>query len=132
MRTSKGVGINLSGGLDSGSVAILAAKQLKEQGQTLHAFTSVPLHDVTALVDATVCADEGESARQIVLAARNTHLTTVNAQGKSPLQGITEAMEILKHPAVAVSNCFWLLSIYLRNRVLVQPRRPVAFYHSLE
>src|SRR5581483_7228306 len=42
MRSAHPVGAYLSGGLDSSSVAVLAAKALAEKGQPLAAFTHVP------------------------------------------------------------------------------------------
>lgn len=111
---SRAVGINLSGGLDSGSISVLAARLLQRQGQTLHAFTAIPLHDVSPGVPDTHFGDEGEYAKLTAVASGNTQLNLVNAEGKTPLSGITEALEILKHPFVAVSNCFWLLAIYER------------------
>jgi asparagine synthase (glutamine-hydrolysing) len=42
LRSIGGVGCHLSGGLDSGVVAAMAAKVLAERGQSLHAYTAAP------------------------------------------------------------------------------------------
>ena len=42
-RSIGSVGVMLSGGLDSGSVACVASKQLKECGKTLKAFSALPM-----------------------------------------------------------------------------------------
>ena len=42
MRKARSVGATLSGGLDSTSVCALAARELRQQGSRLQAFTSVP------------------------------------------------------------------------------------------
>src|ERR1035437_6844738 len=50
LRSHRPVGATLSSGLDSGSVCILAAKELAKEGKRLQPFTSVPLYDITGLV----------------------------------------------------------------------------------
>ena len=41
----KEVGAHLSGGLDSGSVASFAARELRNQNKTLHTYSYVPVDD---------------------------------------------------------------------------------------
>ena len=47
LRSHKPVGVTLSGGLDSGSVASLAARRLAREGKRLTAFGSAPIYDTT-------------------------------------------------------------------------------------
>ncbi|MBS2037094.1 asparagine synthetase B [bacterium] len=42
LRTSRKVGVHLSGGLDSSLVAALAQRTLRQKGETLHAFSACP------------------------------------------------------------------------------------------
>ncbi len=58
LRSAKPVCTTLSGGLDSGSVAVLAARELQKQGKRLPAFTSVPTHDPGDTVGPDHFADE--------------------------------------------------------------------------
>jgi asparagine synthase (glutamine-hydrolysing) len=48
LRSARPVGIALSGGLDSGSVAALAARELEKKGQPLMAFSASSIYDVSS------------------------------------------------------------------------------------
>jgi asparagine synthase (glutamine-hydrolysing) len=66
LRSAFPVGSHLSGGLDSSTVAVLAARRLKQRGETLHGFSwspppaesEFPLADERALIE-TICEAEG-------------------------------------------------------------------------
>jgi asparagine synthase (glutamine-hydrolysing) len=71
------VGAHLSGGLDSSAIAILAARALREDGRTLHAYSfldrprnDVRLEDETDFVEACLEAEVGIDWRPVYQSAR--------------------------------------------------------------
>src|SRR5690606_2482315 len=64
LRRSRPVAVTLSGGLDSGSAAALAARTLHQQGERLTAYTAVPLYDTQNTVGPNRFGDETEFARE--------------------------------------------------------------------
>ena len=113
--TDRGVGIFLSSGLDSGSVAALAAPELARRNQRLDAFTSVPAHDPVAF---GVAGNEGPVAQSTARWIGNTDVHLVQAGEISPFDGVLRGLAILQEPAHAASNFYWLLAILeeARNR----------------
>ena len=49
LRSYRNVGLTLSGGLDSGSIAALASKEFHEKNERLKAFSSVPIYNLENL-----------------------------------------------------------------------------------
>ncbi|MBX2999488.1 MAG: hypothetical protein KF893_13310 [Caldilineaceae bacterium] len=105
-------GVMLSGGLDSGSAAALAAERLRQEGQTLYAFTAVPVAASSPELLRRGLVDEGPLAVAVAATAGNIHLTTVTARHISPLAGIRRMLEVHDEPAYPAGNSFWLRAIY--------------------
>jgi len=114
LRSEGPVAATLSGGLDSGSVAVTAAGILGERGHRLAAFTSIPRYDTPAYRDTgTRFADESSYARATAEAAGgNIDPYTIDATGLSPLEAIRHALEIMTEPMHAAGNLFWILELY--------------------
>ena len=115
LRSRRPVGSTLSCGLDSGSVTALAARMLKEQGQGLTAFTSVPLYRADHLVSGAR-ADEWPLARTVSQWYDNIEHHAVDASSISPLRGIERAVSITRQPQHAASNEYWLMAIQAAAR----------------
>lgn len=111
LRSYRPVGVTLSGGLDSGSVAALAARELRQQGQTLPAFTSVPIGDVSNTVGPSRFGDETLYAQATARHAGNIVLHTLTSEHISPVAGTRRALDILDTPSHAPSNAFWIQNI---------------------
>jgi asparagine synthase (glutamine-hydrolysing) len=109
LRSFKPVGIALSGGLDSGSVAAVAAKQLQAQSKTLHAFTSVPLFAVPDRKH--VIADETANVEETAAWVGNTKTARINAQERPPLEWLHKSLDLLGQPVYPATNLSWLLSL---------------------
>src|SRR4029453_9360110 len=77
MRSAHPIGCYLSGGLDSSSVAALAARALGERDQRLAAFTQVPREGFDGSVPAGRYADETPYVEAIRKAAGNIDVTYV-------------------------------------------------------
>jgi asparagine synthase (glutamine-hydrolysing) len=104
------VGITLSGGLDSGSVAATAAAQLRPDEKRLMAFTSVPRQDPSRHLPGRF-GDELPFAARTAAFAGNIDLFAEDAARHSPVSGIRHALEILGHPVHAAANMFWILAL---------------------
>jgi asparagine synthase (glutamine-hydrolysing) len=111
LRSHRPVGATLSGGLDSGSVCILAARELAKEGKRLQAYTAVPLYDTTGLVPPNRIGDEGPLALALAEKLGNVDVTLCRAEGISPFEGVERSLSIHSHPGVAVSNAFWIIDI---------------------
>lgn len=111
LRSHKPVGSQLSGGLDSGSVVALAAALLREKGQRLPAFTSVPAFSVKGLTSVNRFGDEGRLAEMTANFTGNTDWHPVDAAGIDPFLAIQEGVEIHDEPFHAGANTFWISEI---------------------
>ncbi len=111
--TDRRVGIFLSSGLDSGSVAALAAPELAQQNERLIAFTSIPAHTPTAFGEA---GDEGPWVKSTARFIGNVDVHCIRAEEITPLEATLKVLEILQQPAHAASNFYWYLSILKEAR----------------
>jgi asparagine synthase (glutamine-hydrolysing) len=110
LRCSAPVGVTLSGGLDSSSVAALAARDLAKRNQRLTAFSSVPTADTEGLIVERM-ADETPLINATAQFAGNIDLNYVGARDVSPQAGIEQGLFILDQPVHAAGNMFWLTAI---------------------
>jgi asparagine synthase (glutamine-hydrolysing) len=110
LRTTKQVGISLSGGLDSTSVAAIAAIELAKQNKELFAFTSVPLYK-DYKVPPGRNGDEGELAGLMAKKYPNIRHFLVNAEGYDPIECIKKAVDIFDEPMHAAANQYWIQAI---------------------
>jgi len=101
----------LSGGLDSSTVAALAAACLKEGGRRLPAFTSAPAYDPAAFLNGQV-GDEFPLAKATADYAGNIDLYPVRAQDISPIHAIREMLEIVGEPIHGAGNAYWTLELH--------------------
>jgi asparagine synthase (glutamine-hydrolysing) len=111
LRSARPVGAALSGSLDSGSVAALAARELKRKGLRLPAFSSVPLYDVSGTLPKNRF-DEPPYIKATAGYVGNIDLTFVRSESLTPLQGIKRGLELHDEPVHAASNQYWILSLW--------------------
>lgn len=111
MRSLRPVGVTLSGGLDSGSVAAIAARELGRTGKSLPAFSSIPLYDVREMTPASRFGDESPFIEATSRQAGNIDVTWIRAEDVSPVQGIEHALELHDEPGHAAGNQFWIISL---------------------
>lgn len=111
LRSPSPVAATLSGGLDSGSVCTLAARHLREKGERLTAFTSVPVVDTTPFTARYRFGDESEFARATAAQAGNIDVAWIRAEGVSPVAGIERMLEIHDGPGHAAGNQFWIVDL---------------------
>ncbi|MDR3598908.1 MAG: asparagine synthase-related protein [Desulfosporosinus sp.] len=114
MRSSKKIGVMLSGGLDSGSVACIAAAELKKQGQELYGFTQVPMKGYQDWLPKHKLADERDYVEELCRFSGNIKPHYVASEGKSPLTEINSQIAILEQPYKTFENSYWMNEIVRR------------------
>jgi len=111
IRTPGEVGILLSSGLDSSSVAAIAAPKLKEQKKVLYSYTSVPLYKDQIPEKFPFQADESEYVQKIADYTGNIETSFVNAKDYSPVRSLIGRIEGMGHMVNISYNSYWIQNI---------------------
>jgi asparagine synthase (glutamine-hydrolysing) len=111
LRTTGGVATALSSGLDSGSVTALAMRELRARGETLTAFTSVPLYAEVAKLLPNVIVDEWPLAHETAEWTGSEH-RAVTAEGITPLAALERSLFLHDEPEIAAGNLHWILAMF--------------------
>ncbi|MCQ6278913.1 lasso peptide isopeptide bond-forming cyclase [Bacillus sp. EB600] len=112
IRTYHNVGAHLSGGLDSGSVASFAAKELKKENKKLHTFSYVPVDDFIDFTHKSRIANEKSYIKSTVEFVGNINDQYLSFEEKNPFTEINEWLDIHEMPYKFFENTFWLKGIY--------------------
>ncbi|MFK4300303.1 asparagine synthase (glutamine-hydrolyzing) [Paenibacillus sp. RC254] len=112
LRTHRGVGAALSGGLDSGAVASFAAPSLRLQQKPLHAYSYVPVQDFTDWTPSTLLANERAYIQSTARYVGNIHENYLDFEGKSPFSEIDIWLELMEAPYKYFENSFWIRGFY--------------------
>jgi asparagine synthase (glutamine-hydrolysing) len=110
MRTQGAVGVTLSGGLDSGSVAASAARLARQSGQRLAAYTSVPCGRTAEDVSERF-GDEWWLASVTATHARIPQHRPIPAQAITPLQGVRWYLWVHDEPQQTAFNAYWIMAL---------------------
>jgi asparagine synthase (glutamine-hydrolysing) len=110
MRSSHPIGSLLSGGLDSSSVSVLAARALAERNQRLSAFTGVPRRGFAGPVPSGHYADETPYVEAIQRTARNIDVTYVQNNECNDFAEFERVFLALEGPIRNPTNLGWLLT----------------------
>ena len=111
MRSAHPIGCYLSGGLDSSSVAALAARALGERDQRLAAFTQVPREGFDGSVPTGRYADETPYVEAIRKAAGNIDVTYVRNNDCDDFAELERFFLALEGPVRNPTNLGWMLAI---------------------
>lgn len=111
LHTHRPVGVTLSGGLDSGSVAALAAPMMAQEGRRLTAFTSVPLYDARAGAGNKRTGDEWLLAHATAQQAGNIEHISLTAGDVSITKGIQQCLELFQEPVHTAGNFYWFTAL---------------------
>jgi asparagine synthase (glutamine-hydrolysing) len=111
MRSAHPIGCLLSGGLDSSSVAVLAARALEQRNERLAAFTGVPRRGFAAQVPAGSYADETPYVEAIARAAGNIDVTYVRHDAPNDFAELERFFIALEGPVRNPSNLGWVLAM---------------------
>lgn len=105
------IGCFLSSGLDSSSVAALAANHLKKSERTLHSYTSVPLKDYSP-TNGFRLEDESVPVKKFCDYFGNIIPTFVSCEGKSALTELERFVKLFNSPIKYSVNAVWIDEIY--------------------
>ena len=108
LRTIRPVGIMLSGGLDSTTVACLAARELSSRCKSLHAFTSIPMEGYHNNLSTRKIADERPYIKALLESFPNIGSTFCSFPGRHPLSDMERFFSILEQPYKILENLFWI------------------------
>jgi asparagine synthase (glutamine-hydrolysing) len=111
MRSIHRVGCLLSGGLDSSSVAVLAARALGERGERLAAFTGVPRHGFGGPAPAGHYCDETPYVEATQRAAGNIDVTYVETGACDDFAELEGFFGVLEGPVRNPTNLGWVLAV---------------------
>jgi asparagine synthase (glutamine-hydrolysing) len=116
MRSAHPLGCLLSGGLDSSSVAVLAARALAEGNARLAAFTGVPRRGFAGPVPAGHYADETPYVEAIAAAAGNIDISYVHTDEHDGPADLERFFIALAGPVRNPGNLGWILRILRQAR----------------
>lgn len=108
LRSIGSVGVLLSGGLDSGSVACIAAESLKAEGKRIKGFSSVPFKEYINSLPQNRIADERMQIEVMANWYNNIDLNFCDSSGIDSVNSIQRLLEIAEQPYKIVENFFWV------------------------
>ncbi|WP_199618167.1 asparagine synthase-related protein [Paenibacillus alkalitolerans] len=114
IRTHREVAATLSGGLDSGAVASLAARALRKEGKTLQTYSYIPARDFADWTPNSTAADERPFIQATARRAGNITESYMDFEGISPLSEVDDWLDILETPYKFFENSFWLKGIHMQ------------------
>lgn len=112
LRSNNPVGIMLSGGLDSGSVACIASKILNERGSKIKGYCSVPSENYTGTYGDDVIPDEREYVETIRQSYDNIEINYCDCKDRDAYSDIEFFINILEQPYKSMGNIQWVNEIY--------------------
>jgi len=110
LRSERPVAVLMSGGLDSASVAAVAAAQLSRSGRSLAAYTSAP-HPDSPHPFPSRFGDEGALARAIATGREGLDLTLITPPLGTLFRGSTDYAAVTGAPEINPFNQLWISEI---------------------
>lgn len=111
LRSLYPIGVSMSGGLDSSSVAVTAARLLAQQGQSLTAYTQVPRTGFDGPLPPGNYADETPFVQAIAAMHPNLHLHLVRTAERGLFADLDQFFAAMYGPFQNVSNRPWMEAI---------------------
>lgn len=111
IRSSDKTGILLSGGLDSTAVACFAAPKLKERGEYLYSYTSVPEQGYVSEYHPYYIVNEKDYVEITKNHLGNLICSYLELPGINAFDGAVECMDKLELPYKALQNVRWMREI---------------------
>lgn len=107
LRTTGNVSIQLSGGLDSTTVAHFLCKELEKSGKSLYSYTFVPL--ASYKTDSSTCVDnEKADVLQTVDFYKNIIPSFIDIEGVNPWNTHKQQLDCFEAPYKSVQNVLWI------------------------
>ncbi|MGI8771661.1 MAG: asparagine synthetase B family protein, partial [Acidobacteriaceae bacterium] len=125
LASSGPIAAQLSGGMDSSSVAATAARLLTQSDRRLTCFTAVPLPEFDGSAPFGRFGDEGPAAAEVAAMHPNIDHRLVSAAGEDLLQSIERGNRLTDQPVFNPTNQMWVDAILHQarrqgSRVLLQ------------
>lgn len=114
VRSASDVGILLSGGLDSSSVAAMAAATLAETGRPLRAYHAAPRAGFDGPVQGGMHADESDDVTLLAARYPNITLHVQRPEGRSPFDDVERSFRLTGAPVRNATNVTWYDAICAR------------------
>lgn len=105
------IGLMVSGGLDSSSVAALAANQLKSQKKKLKTFTSIPLKKLRRADTEHEIFDESEYVNELKNFVGNMEVNFCDFNGENSYEVIDDLIDIYEQPYKVVESSYYINNI---------------------
>ncbi|UKS24929.1 lasso peptide isopeptide bond-forming cyclase [Paenibacillus sp. HWE-109] len=112
LRTFRGVGAHLSGGLDSGSVVSFAVKSLSKENKRLQTFSYVPSSDFRDYTANQLMADESPFIQMTVKHVGGIDDHYLDFKGKNSYSDIDSLLETMEMPYKFFENSFWIRGMF--------------------
>ncbi len=112
LRTHRGVGSQLSGGLDSGAVVGFAVKKLQKENKKLHTFSYMPPDDFKDFTPKYLLADERPFIKSTVEYVGGITDHYSDFKGKDSYSEIDDFLDIMEMPYKFFENSFWLKGMF--------------------
>ncbi|MEK3881780.1 asparagine synthase-related protein [Paenibacillus sp. PL2-23] len=112
LRTHRGIGAQLSGGLDSGAIVGFALRSLREKALPLQTFSYVPVNDFKDFTSSRIMPNERPFIEKTVQHVGGMEAHYLDFRGKDSYSDIDEMLSIMEMPYKFFSNSFWLKGIY--------------------
>lgn len=112
LRTHKKVGVQLSGGLDSGSIAAFASRKLLENGKKLHTYSYVPPEDFVDFTPRYLMPDETPLIKETVNFVGNIDDKYLSFEGRDSYSEIDSFLDVMEMPYKFFENSFWLKGMF--------------------
>lgn len=97
----------LSAGLDSSTVACLAASMLEKKGKVIHSYTSVPLKEANLPKKGYFLYDESEGVKHICEEYPNIIPTFLDTAGRDYLNEVDYILRLWEMPCKSEQNAIW-------------------------
>jgi len=111
LRSATPAGVMMSGGLDSSSLAVTAARELGLQGKRLPTFTEVPRAGFDGPMIHGRYADETPFIHALVSRCRTIDPTFIRTDGRTFLDGLDRVFPHLEGPFRNTWNRVWIEAI---------------------
>ncbi|WP_121610113.1 lasso peptide isopeptide bond-forming cyclase [Mesobacillus foraminis] len=112
LRTHRGIGAQLSGGLDSGSIVSFAVKELRKEGKQLHTFSYIPPRDFYDFTPPQLLPDETPLIKATVKHVGGISDHYCDFEGRDSYTEIDSFLEMMEMPYKFFENSFWLKGMF--------------------
>ena len=116
IRPSERAAVAMSGGLDSTTVAVVAANQLTDAQSRLPVYTLVPDPEWDGLHEAHVFANEGGYARAVVDHCPTLDLSFIDAAGRGIFDVMDRVHRSMEMPQTGILNMIWFDALFAKAK----------------